>query len=277
VAKDKDNRDVLRPELRDGQFRMVDVDPDSTPGLKKRKHARKEMEKAHEKLFGLQERLFAEQKRSVLVVLQAMDTGGKDGTITHVLGHLNPQGVKITTFKQPTSEEKRHGFLWRIRKALPEPGVIGIFNRSQYEDVLIARVHALADLKVIERRYQLINEFEKQLIKSGTTIIKFCLHISYDEQRSRLLDRLNDPNKHWKFHETDINERRFWDDYMSAYGIAITKCSTESAPWYVIPANDKDYRNWAVAKIVSETLEDMDPQYPKPKLNIPRLKKRLKD
>jgi len=277
VAKDKDIRDVLRAELRDGQFRMVDVDPDSTPGLKKRKHARKEMEKAHEKLFGLQERLFAEQKRSVLVVLQAMDTGGKDGTITHVLGHLNPQGVHITTFKQPTPEEKRHGFLWRIRKALPEPGVVGIFNRSHYEDVLIARVHALADLKVIEKRYQIINQFEKEVVKSGTTIIKFCLHISYDEQRRRLLDRLNDPEKHWKFHETDIDERRFWDDYMSAYGIAITNCSTEYAPWYVIPADDKDYRNWAVAKIVSETLEDMDPQYPKPKLNIPRLLKRLKD
>jgi PPK2 family polyphosphate:nucleotide phosphotransferase len=277
VAKDKDIRDVLRAELRDGQFRMVDVDPDSTPGLKKRKHARKEMEKAHEKLFGLQERLFAESKRSVLIVLQAMDTGGKDGTITHVLGHLNPQGVHITTFKQPTPEEKRHGFLWRIRRALPEPGVVGIFNRSHYEDVLIARVHALADLKVIERRYQQINDFEKALVKSGTTVIKFCLHISYDEQRSRLLDRLDDPNKHWKFHETDINERRFWDDYMSAYGIAITNCSTEWAPWYVIPADDKDYRNWAVAKIVSETLADMDPQYPKPKLNIPRLKKRLED
>jgi PPK2 family polyphosphate:nucleotide phosphotransferase len=277
VAKDKDIRDVLRAELREGQFRMVDVDPDSTPGLKKRKHARKEMEKAHEKLFGLQERLFAESKRSVLIVLQAMDTGGKDGTITHVLGHLNPQGVHITTFKQPTPEEKRHGFLWRIRKNLPDPGVVGIFNRSQYEDVLIARVHALADLKVIERRYQQINDFEKEVVKSGTTIIKFCLHISYDEQRSRLLDRLNDPEKHWKFHETDIDERRFWDDYMSAYGIAITKCSTEWAPWYVIPADDKDYRNWAVAKIVSETLDDMDPQYPKPKLNIPRLLKRLKD
>ncbi|HEY8814833.1 MAG TPA: PPK2 family polyphosphate kinase [Candidatus Dormibacteraeota bacterium] len=277
MAKDKDIRDVLRAKLRDGQFRMVDIDPDSTPGLKKRKHARKELEKDHEKLFGLQERLFAEQKRSVLVVLQAMDTGGKDGTITHVLGHLNPQGVEITTFKQPTPEEKRHGFLWRIRKALPEPGVIGIFNRSHYEDVLIARVHALADLKVIEKRYQLINQFEKELVKSGTTIIKFCLHISYDEQRTRLLDRLDDPNKHWKFHETDIDERRFWDDYMSAYGIAITKCSTPWAPWYVIPADDKDYRNWAVAKIISETLDDMDPQYPKPKLNIPRLKKRLKD
>jgi PPK2 family polyphosphate:nucleotide phosphotransferase len=193
------------------------------------------------------------------------------------MGHLNPQGVHITTFKQPTPEERRHGFLWRIRRNLPEPGVIGIFNRSQYEDVLIARVHALADLKVIERRYELINKFEKEVVRSGTTIIKFCLHISYAEQRRRLIDRLKDPNKHWKFHETDIDERRYWDDYMSAYGIAITNCSTKWAPWYVIPADDKDYRDWAVAKIVSETLEDIDPQYPKPKLNIPRLMKRLKD
>jgi PPK2 family polyphosphate:nucleotide phosphotransferase len=279
VAKDKtkDIRDLLRAELRDGRFRMVDVDPDSTPGLKKRKDARKEMEQAHGRLFDLQERLFAESKRSVLVVLQAMDTGGKDGTITHVMGDLNPQGVHITSFKQPTPEEKRHGFLWRIRRNLPPPGIIGIFNRSHYEDVLIARVHALADLKVIERRYRQINEFEKEVVKSGTTIIKFCLHISYDEQRSRLLDRLRDPDKHWKFHETDIDERRYWDDYMSAYGIAITNCSTKWAPWYVIPANDKDYRNWAVATIVRDTLADMDPQYPKPKLNIPRLLKRLKD
>jgi PPK2 family polyphosphate:nucleotide phosphotransferase len=279
MAKDKtkDIRDLLRAELHDGRFRMVDVDPDSTPGLKKAKQARKEMEEAHGRLFDLQERLFAENKRSVLVVLQAMDTAGKDGTITHVIGDLNPQGVRITSFKQPTPEEKRHGFLWRIRRSLPDPGVVGIFNRSHYEDVLIARVHGLADLKVIERRYQQINEFEKEVVKSGTTIIKFCLHISYDEQRSRLLDRLRDPDKHWKFHESDIDERRFWDDYMSAYGIAITNCSTKWAPWYVIPANDKDYRNWAVAKIIRDTLAEMDPQYPKPKLNIPRLLKRLKD
>ena len=279
MAKDKtkDIRDLLRAELLDGRFRMVDVDPDSTPGIKRPKQARKEMEEAHGRLFDLQERLFAENKRSILVVLQAMDTGGKDGTITHVIGDLNPQGVHITSFKQPTPEEKRHGFLWRIRRSLPEPGVVGIFNRSHYEDVLIARVHALADPKVIERRYQQINEFEKEVVKSGTTIIKFCLHISYDEQRRRLLDRLDDPDKHWKFHETDIDERRYWDDYMSAYGIAITKCSTKWAPWYVIPANDKDYRNWAVAKIVRDTIADMDPQYPKPKLNIPRLLKRLKD
>jgi PPK2 family polyphosphate:nucleotide phosphotransferase len=273
----KDIRDVLRAELSDGRFRLVDVDPDSRPGLKKSKRAKKKMEADHAKLFELQERLFAESKRSVLIVLQAMDTGGKDGTITHVIGHLNPEGVHITTFKAPTPEEKRHDFLWRIRRNLPEPGVVGIFNRSQYEDVLIARVHALAEPKVIERRYEMINQFEKELVRSGTKVVKFCLHISYDEQRKRLLERLRDPDKQWKFHENDINERAYWDDYQSAYGIAITRCTTRWAPWYVIPANDKDYRNWAVSKILTETLEEMDPQYPHPKLDIPRLVKRLKD
>ena len=273
----KDIRDLLRAELSDGRFRMADVDPDSTPGLKKRKRAKKQLEAAGATLFNLQERLFAEHKRSVLIVLQAMDTAGKDGTITHVIGDLNPQGVQITTFKAPTPEEKRHSFLWRIRRALPRPGLIGIFNRSHYEDVLIARVHSLAGLKVIERRYDLINQFEKKLVRSGTTVIKFCLHISYDEQRTRLLERLSDPDKHWKFHENDINERAYWDDYQSAYGIAISRCSTQWAPWYVIPANDKDYRNWAVSKILTETLEEIDPKYPRPKLDIPRLVKRLKD
>ena len=222
----KDIRDVLRAELSDGRFRLVDVDPDSRPGLKKSKRAKKKMEADHAKLFQLQERLFAESKRSVLIVLQAMDTGGKDGTITHVIGHLNPQGVHITTFKAPTPEEKRHDFLWRIRRNLPEPGVVGIFNRSQYEDVLIARVHALAEPKVIERRYEMINQFEKELVRSGTKVVKFCLHISYDEQRKRLLERLRDPDKQWKFHENDINERAYWDDYQGAYGIAITRCTT---------------------------------------------------
>jgi len=277
VAKDEGIRDVLRAKLSNGQFRMVDVDPDSTPGLKKRKRARKKMEAAHDALFSLQERLFAENKRSVLIVLQAMDTGGKDGTITHVMGHLNPQGVHITTFKAPTPEEKRHPFLWRIRKALPEAGVIGIFNRSHYEDVLIARVHALAKPAVIESRYKQINEFEKELVRSGTTIIKFCLHISSEEQRQRLVDRLKDPNKHWKFHENDLKERAYWDDYQAAYGLAITNCSTKWAPWYVVPANDKAYRDWAVSKILSETLDEMNPKYPRPKLNIPALLKRLKD
>ncbi|HUY73487.1 MAG TPA: PPK2 family polyphosphate kinase [Candidatus Dormibacteraeota bacterium] len=276
MAKKQQLRDLLRAEASDGRFRMADVDPDSTPGLKQRKRAARDVKKHRVALFDLQERLYAEGKRSLLIVLQGMDGGGKDGTITHVIGDLNPQGVEISAFKQPTPEERRHGFLWRIRRRLPDPGRVGIFNRSQYEDVLIARVHDLAKPPIIERRYGEINAFEKKLSRSGTTIIKLCLYISYEEQRARFLDRLKDPNRRWKFNEQDIDERAYWDDYMSAYSVAITRCSTEWAPWYVIPANDKDYRNWAVTKILMETLDEMNPQYPQPKLDIPRLMKRLK-
>ena len=254
---------------------MADVDPDTTPGLKGGdKKAIRDSKKQQVKLFGLHERLFAERKRSLLVVLQGMDTAGKDGTITHVVSNFNPQGVLITPFKEPTPEEKRHNFLWRIRRRLPAVGDIGIFNRSHYEDVLIARVHDLAPLAVIERRYGQINDFEKQVVKGGTKIVKLCLHISYDEQRRRLIDRLETPDKNWKFNEHDIDERAYWDDYMSAYSLAVTRCSTDQAPWYVIPANDKLYRNWAVSMILLETLREMDPQYPRPKLDIPRLLKR---
>ena len=272
----KQVRQLLRAQPSDGRFRLAEVDPDSTPGLKHPKRILKDMAGDHVKLFNLQERLYAEHKRSLLIVLQAMDTGGKDGTITHVIGNLNPQGVQITAFKQPTPEERRHGFLWRIRRRLPDPGDVGIFNRSHYEDVLVARVHALAKPEVIERRYGLINDFEKQVVRKGTKIVKFLLHISYEEQRNRLLERLLEPDKNWKFNENDINERAFWDDYQSAYSIAITNCSTKWAPWYVIPANDKAYRNWAVSKVLLETLEEMDPQYPHPKLDVPRLVRRLK-
>ena len=272
----KQLRDLLRAVPEDGTVRMADWDPDSTPGLKVPKRALKDLKKHKKALFDLQERLFAEHKRSVLIVLQGMDTGGKDGTITHVIGNLNPQGVEIATFKAPTPEEKRHSFLWRIRKHLPVAGQVGIFNRSHYEDVLVARVHQLAEPAVIERRYGLINQFEKELVRSKTKVIKFCLLISYEEQRRRLLERLTDPDKRWKFSEHDIDERAYWDEYMSAYGMAITRCSTPVAPWYVIPANNKDYRNWAVARILLETLEEMDLQYPQPKLDIPRLVKRLK-
>ncbi len=255
---------------------MAQVDPDSTPGIKGRKKALEDLKAHQARLFKLQERLFAEHKLSLLVVLQAMDTGGKDGTITHVIGGMNPQAVRITAFKQPTPQEKRHGFLWRIRRNLPESGFVGIFNRSHYEDVLVARVHGLAPPEIIERRYGVINRFEKDVTKGKTTIIKLCLHISYEEQRQRLLDRLRNPDKHWKFNQHDIDERAYWDDYQSAYSLAIDRCSTRWAPWYVIPANDKDYRNWAVARILIETLEEMDPQYPHPKLDVPRLIKRLK-
>ena len=273
----KDVRDLLRAKPVDGQFRMASVDPDSTPGLKGgAKKAPRDFKKAQPFLFGLHERLYAERKRSLLVVLQGMDTSGKDGTVTHVMRNFNPQGVLITSFKAPTAAEKRHGFLWRMRRRLPVPGDIGIFNRSHYEDVLIARVHELAPQAVIERRYEQINDFEAGLVKSGTRVVKFCLHISYDEQRRRLVDRLDDPDKHWKFNEHDIDERAYWDDYMSAYSLAISRCSTDAAPWYVIPADDKVYRNWAVTKILVETLREMDPRYPLPKLDIPRLLKRLK-
>ncbi len=271
----KSMRDLLVARVQDGRFRLAEIDPSSTPGLKgKRKKAK--LGKDANRLFQLQERLYAERKRSLLVVLQAMDTGGKDGTVTHVMGHMSPEAVNVTPFKAPTPEEKRHGFLWRIRKKLPDPGYIGIFNRSHYEDVLIARVHDLAEPNVIERRYGQINDFEKQLVRSGTKVVKFMLHISYEEQRRRLLDRLHDRDKHWKFSEHDIDERAYWDDYQSAYSIAISRCSTAWAPWYVIPADDKDYRNWAVAQILVETFEEMDPQYPRPKLDIKRLEKRLK-
>ena len=272
----KQIRKLLWALPQDGRFRMADVDPASTPGLKSRKRLTRDRNQDRVTLFGLQERMFAERKRSILLVLQGMDTSGKDGTITHVIGGLNPQGVWITPFKAPTPEERRHSFLWRIRKRLPGQGQVGIFNRSHYEDVLIARVHDLAKPAVIERRYALINRFERDLVRQGTTVVKVCLHISYAEQRRRLVDRLRDPDKNWKFNVNDVDERAFWDDYMSAYSLAITNCSTPVAPWYVIPANDKDYRNWAVTKILIETLEEMDPQYPHPKLDIPRLIKRLK-
>jgi PPK2 family polyphosphate:nucleotide phosphotransferase len=272
-----DIRGLLRAKVGDGSFRMAGVDAGSTPGLKGgKRRALRDVQAHQDMLFELHERLYAEHKRSLLVVLQGMDGGGKDGTVTHVMRNFNPQGVLITPFKEPTPEEKRHGFLWRIRRRLPVPGDIGIFNRSQYEDVLIARVHKLAPANVIARRYGQINDFEKELVRGGTTIVKLCLNISYAEQRKRLLARLKDPDKRWKFSEHDIDERAYWDDYMRAYDLAIARGSTEWAPWYVVPANHKVYRNWAVTMILIETLTEMNPRYPRPRLDIPRLKKRLR-
>jgi len=277
VAKTKSIRDLLRVRVPADGFRMASVDPGSTPGFKGGKQkAIRSVKKDEPILFELQDRLYAERKQRLLVVLQGMDTSGKDGTITHVVGNFNPQGVDITAFKAPSPEERRHNFLWRIKPHVPAQGDIAIFNRSHYEDVLIVRVHNLAPPNVIERRYGEINEFEKEVARSGTRIVKFCLHISYEEQRKRLIDRLQDPDKHWKFNEHDIDERALWDEYMGAYGIAITRCSTPEAPWYVIPADNKAYRNWAVSKILRETLEEMNPKFPRPKLNIARLLKRLK-
>ena len=217
-----------------------------------------------ERLSDLQERLYAESKQSLLVVLQATDAGGKDGTIEHVFRGMNPQGVRVASFKSPTDEERAHDFLWRIHKQTPRQGEVGVFNRSHYEDVLIVRVHDLVPEETWRQRFQHIRDFEQTLAESGTTIVKLMLNISKDEQRERLQARLDDPAKHWKFNVADLDERARWDDYRDAFEDAISETSTELAPWYVIPADKKWYRNWIVLRILIETLEAMDPQFPPP-------------
>jgi PPK2 family polyphosphate:nucleotide phosphotransferase len=256
-------------------FSVDAVDTGATPGVKSRTAAERDMKSRIEKLAELQERLYAEETRSVLLVLQGMDTSGKDGTVRHVFTGLNPAGVRVTGFKVPTPEERRHHFLWRIWRALPPPGVLGIFNRSQYEDVLVVRVHELVPPDEWDGRYAEINRFEAKAVAAGTAVIKCFLHISFEEQRERLLARLDDPTKRWKFKERDIDERRLWPEYMKAYQDAVDRCSTDAAPWYVVPADRKWYRNWAIGQMLLETLEDMDPQYPQPELDIPRLEARL--
>jgi PPK2 family polyphosphate:nucleotide phosphotransferase len=267
-------RDLLRVDPEGGAI-LPGIDPGGTPGVKDREVADAARDDLSERMHGLQERLFVEGRRSVLVVLQAMDTGGKDGTIEHVFGTMNPSGVDVASFKKPTEEELAHHFLWRIERRLPAPGQIMIFNRSHYEDVLIVRVHGLVPEEVWSGRFDEINAFEAKVVAAGTTLVKCFLHISYDEQRERLLARLDDPDKHWKFNEADIDERARWADYQAAYEDAIRRCSTEDAPWYVIPADRKWYRNWAVASLLAETLEAMDPSYPRPDLDVEALRARL--
>ena len=210
----------------------------------------------------LQNRLYAEGKQALLIVIQATDTGGKDSTIRKVLGPINPQGVRVTSFKAPSSIELAHDYLWRIHRAVPAKGMIGVFNRSHYEDVMIVRVHELAPEEAIEQRYDQINDFERHLSENHVTILKFFLHISKDEQKERLQARLDDPSKHWKFNPRDLEERKHWDDYQEAFEIALSRCSTRFAPWFVIPADRKWYRNAVIARIIRRTLEDMDPHYP---------------
>jgi PPK2 family polyphosphate:nucleotide phosphotransferase len=193
-----------------------------------------------------------------------MDCGGKDGTVHHVIGQMNPQGLRITGFGPPTEEERQHDFLWRIRRALPEPGYIGVFNRSHYEDVLIVRVHQLVSEDVWRGRYEEINAFERELADSGFTIVKIMLHISREEQLERLKARLDDPTKRWKFNPADIDERAKWDEYQRAYHDALANCSTDLAPWYVVPADRKWYRDWAVARLLQDTLESLKLRYPDP-------------
>ena len=254
----------------DKKIRLSDIDPGDTHGLTK-EDAAAVLVKHLERLSVLQYLLYAEGRRSVLVVLQGIDAAGKDGTIRRVMSGLNPQGVQVTPFKAPEGAEKRHDYLWRIHKAMPERGQIGIFNRSHYEDVLVVRVHGLVPKSVWSKRYEQINDFERMLSESGVSIVKFLLYISKDEQAKRFRERLEDKRKGWKFSPDDLKEREYWDAYIEAFEEALTKCSTDYAPWYVIPANRKWFRNLAVAQILVETVEGMKLQYPKPVADLSKI------
>ena len=249
------------------KFRLSDRPTSDTGKFKDKADALPDTEHNLERLAELQELLYAEAKHAVLVVFQAMDAGGKDGSIEHVFSGLDPQGCTVTSFKTPTPLELAHDFLWRVHMAVPQRGMIGIFNRSHYESVLIERVKDLVPEKVWKNRYDHINEFERMLAEEGMVILKFFLHISRDEQKKRLESRLKDDHKKWKFNPGDLEERGRWDAYMEAYEEALRRCSQEYAPWYVVPADRKWYRNWVISHILVETLDRLNMKYPKPRFD----------
>jgi PPK2 family polyphosphate:nucleotide phosphotransferase len=261
---------------------LADRDTADTKGFKQGKRAaEKALRDIGPELAELQERMFADAytggRRRVLLVLQGMDTAGKGGVIDKALGLLSPNGFRLKSFKKPTEEELSHDFLWRIEQALPDAGMVGVFDRSHYEDVLVGRVHELADAEEIERRYDAINAWEKKLVDEGTVIIKCFLHMSYETQRERLQARLDDPDKQWKFHPSDIDERERWADYAKAYEIALERCNTDAAPWYVVPSDKKWYRNWAVGHLLLEALQGMRLEWPGPDYDVAEQRQRLED
>jgi PPK2 family polyphosphate:nucleotide phosphotransferase len=261
-------------------FVLSDVDPDSTPGFGGGKKAgERELAKHADELADLQERLYAQSlfggEKSLLLVLQAMDTAGKGGIVGHVVGQVNPQGVKAFAFKSPTDEEKNHDFLWRVRKQLPPPGYLGVFDRSHYEDVLIHRVRGFSTPDAIEGRYGLINDFEAQLAAAGTTVVKVMLHIGVDEQKKRLTDRLDRPDKQWKYNPGDVDERLLWPAYQEAYQVALDRTSTPNAPWFVVPANHKWFARLSVQRVLLDALRGMALEWPKPDYDVEAEKKRL--
>jgi PPK2 family polyphosphate:nucleotide phosphotransferase len=272
-------------------FALPAVDPTSTPGLPDKRAvradpkawARAQLAELGVELATQQEMLFAtakadpKDKRRVLLVLQAMDCGGKDGTIKKVAGTMNPQGLHIVSFGPPTTAELRHDFLWRIRRALPTPGIVGVFNRSHYEDVLVVRVRKLAAKRVWLSRYPQINDFEQELAHAGLALVKVMLHISFVEQRRRLLERLENPTKFWKYGPADVDNRAYWPAYQEAYHEALTRCSTDLAPWYVVPADRKWYRDWAVAHLVLNAFKSLNLQYPPADFDPQRERQRLEE
>ena len=263
-----------------GPVDLRTIDARATPGFSGRKRdALAEREALADRLSDLQERLYAEGRtggtRSLLLVLQGLDTSGKGGTVRHVAGAVDPQGVQLAAFKAPTREERAHDFLWRIKRRLPAPGMIGVFDRSHYEDVVVVRVHELVPRSQWSRRYATINRFEQRLLTAGTRIVKCYLHISPEESRARQLARLDDPTKHWKFNPHDVDERALWNDYLDAYGDALERCNTEAAPWHVVPADRKWYRNWAIANLLIEELEAMAVEWPPATFDVEEQRRRL--
>jgi PPK2 family polyphosphate:nucleotide phosphotransferase len=254
------------------KVKLKDIDPGFKGHHDSHKDALEEIEKDQGKLRDLQELLHADRQCSILICLQGTDAAGKDGTINHILGAMNPQGCRVTAFREPSKEELDHEFLWRIHKAAPRKGQVAVFNRSHYEDVLVVRVHNLVPESVWAPRYDQINAFEKELVEGGTHILKFYLHISKEEQLRRFKDRLDDPDKHWKISEADYKERRYWDDYTAAYEDALSRCSTEAAPWFIIPSDHKWFRNLAVARIVVERLEALNLKLPASSVNLEHIR-----
>lgn len=257
IAKPNTKLDLTQLPTRGGEEAGLDRDA-----------AEQQFKALRKELRELQYRLYAEDKRKLLIVLQALDAGGKDGTIRNVFQGVNPQGVKVASFKAPTKFELEHDYLWRIHKQVPSKGIIGVFNRSHYEDVLIVRVQKFVPESVWRPRYEQINQFEKLLADTGTTILKFYLHISKDEQKKRLQDRLDRPEKNWKFEEGDLVQRKKWDEYLEAFEDVFEYTSTAYAPWHVIPADQKWYRNWAIMNVIVSTLKEMNPQFPKPSVDV---------
>jgi PPK2 family polyphosphate:nucleotide phosphotransferase len=272
--------DALR--LPQGPVDLSAVDPDARHGFDGDKRAAKSaLQGMADELADLQEKLFAHAytggHRRVLLVLQGMDTSGKGGVIEKAVGLLNPLAIQLTSFRKPTEEELAHDFLWRVDRALPDPGEVGVFDRSHYEDVLVGRVRELAAPEEIERRYQAINEWEKGLVDGGTVVVKCMLHISREVQKERLLARLDDPEKQWKFKPADVDERQLWPEYQKAYEVALERCNTDHAPWYVVPSDTKWYRNWAVATLLLEALRGMRLEWPKPDYDVDEQRRRLEE
>lgn len=257
--------------------KLAEIDPAFKAQHRDKSAAQAEINHYAKRLRELQYLLYAEGRRGLLICLQAMDTGGKDGTIRHVLGYMNPQGCRVQAFKVPTPEEAAHDFLWRAHRVAPARGEVVIFNRSHYEDVLVVRVHGLVPQSVWSRRYDAINAFEKLLSDNNTHVLKFFLHISKDEQLKRFKKRLKDPARHWKISEADYAERRYWENYQEAYEEALARCSTAWAPWYVVPADHKWFRNLMISKIVVEYLEGLDMRIPEATVDIDEIRRKYHD